>query len=455
MDPQKTQTQRRIYSVSKLTKEIKALLEDNLPFVWITGEISNLSLPSSGHFYFTLKDANAQISAVMFRGQNRQLKFELTDGMQVTGLGRISVYEPRGTYQLIFELLEPKGVGALQIAFEQLKARLAAEGLFDETRKRPIPFLPEKIALITSPSGAVIHDMIRILDRRFPGVQVVILPVKVQGDAAVKEIVDALHSLREIADVEVAILARGGGAIEDLQAFNHESVARAIYAAAIPVISAVGHETDFTIADFVADLRAPTPSAAAELVVPVKQEMVRLVHALSQRLQSGFHHHLDRIRLRVKNLDRRLIDPRKKVQDFRLRLDELVGRMTRTMGRQQALRRERLDWRIERLQANKPSLRIAGLRKKLEQLHAALMGAYKSYRGDKEQALREQMAKLHALSPLAILSRGYSIARTVPDAVVVRDSNQVTINQELEILLKNGSLRVNVLENRQRGYKGI
>jgi exodeoxyribonuclease VII large subunit len=450
MELQNSQTQRRIYSVSKLTKEIKSLLENNLPFVWITGEISNLSIPSSGHFYFTLKDENAQISAVMFRGQNRQLKFELTDGMQVTGLGRISVYEPRGTYQLIFELLEPKGIGALQMAFEQLKARLSAEGLFDETHKKPLPFLPKTIALITSPSGAVIHDMIRILDRRFPGLNVVILPVKVQGEAAVKEIVAALHLLKEIVEVEVAILARGGGSIEDLQAFNHESVARAIYAATIPVVSAVGHETDFTIADFVADLRAPTPSVAAELVVPVKQELIRRINTLSQRLLSNIHQNIDRSRLHVKNLERRLVDPRKKVQDFRLRLDELLGRLARTMVRQQALRRERLNWRLDRLQANKPFLRIAGLRKKLEQMHASLVVSFNSYGYGKKLALREQMAKLHALSPLAILSRGYSIARTVPDAVVVRDPNQVNISQELEILLKSGTLLVNVVGKHEK-----
>jgi len=451
MEPQNSQTQRRIYSVSKLTKEIKSLLESNLPFVWITGEISNLSIPSSGHFYFTLKDSNAQISAVMFRGQNRQLKFELTDGMQVTGLGRVSVYEPRGTYQLIFELLEPKGIGALQIAFEQLKARLAAEGLFEETHKRPLPFLPKKIALITSLSGAVLHDMIHILDRRFPGLHVVVLPVAVQGGNAVSEIVAAIESLKEIVDVEVAILARGGGSIEDLQAFNNESVARAIYAAAVPVISAVGHETDFTIADFVADMRAPTPSAAAELVVPLKQELARRITALSHQLVSNFHQHLDRFRFHVEQLERRLVDPRKKVQDFRLRLDELLARLTHTMLRQQALRNERLNWRVDRLSANKPSIRIEALRVKLQQLSARLILSYNSLTSRKAQALREQVAKLHALSPLAILSRGYSIARTVPDAVVVRNSNQVTINQQLEILLQNGTLLVNVLEKPSTG----
>jgi exodeoxyribonuclease VII large subunit len=371
--------------------------------------------------------------------------------MQVTVLLRVSVYEPRGTYQLIFELLEPKGIGALQIAFEQLKARLAAEGLFEDTHKRPLPFLPKKVALITSLSGAVIHDMVHILDRRFPGLHVVVLPVAVQGDTAVSEMVAAIEWLKEIPDVAVAILARGGGSIEDLQAFNNESVARAIYAAAVPLVSAVGHETDFTIADFVADLRAPTPSAAAELVVPLKQELARRITTLSHQLISNFHQHFDQLRLRVENLDRRLMDPRQKVQDFRLRLDELLRRLTQIMLRQLALRRERLNWRVDRLTANKPSIRIEAMRATLQQLSARLLVSYNSHRNGKAQALREQMAQLHALSPLAILSRGYSIARTVPDAVVVHSSNQVNVNQQLEILLKNGTLLVNVLEKQSKG----
>ena len=269
---------RKVYTVSELNAVIKSLLEQRFPFVWIVGEISNFKIPLSGHYYFTLKDEASQINAVMFRGQHRQLKFEPEDGMRVTGLGRLSVYEPRGAYQILLEYLEPSGVGGLQIAYEKLKARLAEEGLFDQQYKKPIPFLPHKIALITSPSGAVVHDMLNIIDRRFPNMQIEVFPVKVQGTGAEDEITEALEMLNDRSGVDVAILARGGGSLEDLQAFNSEHVARAIFAARIPIIAAIGHETDYTIADFVADLRAPTPSAAAELAVPVKFELLQQVN---------------------------------------------------------------------------------------------------------------------------------------------------------------------------------
>ncbi|GAI29342.1 unnamed protein product, partial [marine sediment metagenome] len=237
---------RKVYTVSQLNADIKSLFEEQFPFVWIVGEISNFRIPVSGHFYFTLKDEDSQINAVMFRGQQRQLKFEPEDGMRITGMGRLSVYEPRGTYQIILEYMEPAGVGALQVAYEKLKARLAQEGLFDGKYKQPIPFLPQKIALITSPSGAVVHDMLNIIDRRFPNMNIQIFPVKVQGDGAENEIVAALELLNQKADADVAILARGGGSLEDLQAFNTERVAKAVFASSISVISAVGHETDYT-----------------------------------------------------------------------------------------------------------------------------------------------------------------------------------------------------------------
>ncbi|MGD2037635.1 MAG: exodeoxyribonuclease VII large subunit, partial [Desulfobacterales bacterium] len=272
---------RKIYTVSELNAQIKSLLEEQFPFVWIVGEVSNFRTPLSGHFYFTLKDDASQISAVMFRGQQRQLKFQPEDGMRITGMGRLSVYEPRGTYQIILEYLEPSGIGALQIAFEKLKSRLADEGLFDERHKKAIPFLPHKIALITSPSGAAVHDMLNIIDRRFPNVNIQVFGVKVQGDGAEAEIAAALEQLNQQTDIDVAILARGGGSLEDLQAFNSESVARAVYASEIPTICGIGHETDYTIADFVADLRAPTPSAAAELAVPVKSELLQRLNDLS------------------------------------------------------------------------------------------------------------------------------------------------------------------------------
>jgi exodeoxyribonuclease VII large subunit len=438
--------EQRVYSVSKLTKEIKSLLEKNYPFVWVTGEVSNLSIPTSGHFYFTLKDPNAQIAAVMFRGQNRQLKFALTEGMQVTGLGRLSLYELRGSYQIIFEILEPKGIGALQIAFEQLKARLSAEGLFDESRKRAIPFLPNRIALITSPTGAVVHDMLQILLRRFPGVNIAILPVKVQGDSAVTEIVEALNDLRELPDIDVAIIARGGGSIEDLHAFNDELVARAIYTAPVPIISAIGHETDFTIADFVADLRAPTPSAAAELIIPLKDELIRRVQSLSLQIASNFKQLLSTYRLLIQHSETRLIDPRKKAQEYRIRLDEWVGRLYRSLTHQQKRDREHLAWLNHRLNANIPIHRLSMMREKLKKINENLLYSFKLFHAGKSQRLSELAATLNAISPLAILSRGYSITRTVPDGIVIRESKRVEVDQPLEILLNSGSLLVSVLK---------
>lgn len=276
MELNSNQLQKNIYTVSQLTSNIKNLLEENFPLVWVSGEVSNFSVPVSGHFYFSLKDENTQIQSVMFRGQNRILKFEPENGLKITGLGRISVYEPRGSYQLILEYMEPKGIGALQVAFEKMKDRLLKEGLFDKKHKKTLPFVPKKICIITSPTGSVLYDFLQIAHRRFPNMPVEIIPVSVQGNQAVKDIVQALDLANSSTDKtdrlqpDVIVIARGGGSIEDLFAFNTEEVARSIFLSSIPVVSAIGHETDFTITDFVADFRAPTPSAAAEIVVPKK-----------------------------------------------------------------------------------------------------------------------------------------------------------------------------------------
>jgi len=397
--------QRKIYTVSQLTSDIKALLEDSFPFVWIKGEISDFRIPVSGHFYFILKDKKTRISAVMFRGQNRKLEFTPEDGMSVTGLGRISLYEPRGTYQILIEYMEPEGVGSLQLAYEQLKARLLAEGLFDKIHKKPIPFLPQKISLITSPSGAVVHDIINVINRRFSNIHIEIIPVKVQGDGADKEIESAIELLNDRADSDIAILARGGGSLEDLKAFNSENVARAVFASQIPIISAVGHETDVTIADFVADLRAPTPSAAAELAVPEKNELVRRCMEITIRLKSKFYGYIDRHRAALKIISRRLSDPKKKIQDLVLKTDDYTNRLIRN---------------FEKTVRQKRSL------------------------------LRELSGRLHALSPAAILDRGYSITRTIPDKVVVRDPQILDIGQELEIRIAKGFIRCRVEEKSYR-----
>ena len=263
----------KVYSISVLTEEIKDLLEENFDFVWVEGEISNFRKPTSGHCYMVLKDEKAQLRAVMFRTQSRYLKFTPEDGMKVLAQGRIVVYQPRGEYQIILDYLEPIGVGAFALAFEQLKKKLAAEGVFDEAIKKPLPFLPQRVAVITSPTGAAIRDFLKVIERRFANIEITIVPVMVQGDEAPKEIVEALKTVNRELDVDVIVLTRGGGSLEDLWAFNQEELARAIRASRIPVVSAVGHEIDTTISDLAADLRAPTPSAAAELVVVEKEAM--------------------------------------------------------------------------------------------------------------------------------------------------------------------------------------
>jgi len=446
---------REIYTVSQLNSAIKSLLEDQFPFVWIVGEISNFRIPVSGHFYFTLKDDTAQINAVMFRGQQRQLKFEPEDGMRITGMGRLSVYEPRGTYQIILEYMEPSGVGALQIAFEKLKARLSEEGLFEEQYKQPIPFLPRKIALITSPSGAVVHDMLNIIDRRFSNMNIQIYPVKVQGDGAADEIVAALEFLNQSTDVDVAILARGGGSLEDLQAFNTERVARAVFASRIPVISAVGHETDYTIVDFVADLRAPTPSTAAELAVPLKNELFRLVKDKSSDLEYRMFNLIERLRLNLTDVAKKLVDPRKQIQDWRLRLDDLALRLSRHTSILLKRKTERIKWWQDRLVAHSPIAQIHFLNSIIEQYSFNMLKYLHINFKNKSAFLGELKARLETLSPIAILERGYSITRTIPDLKVVRNPKSVSINQELEVMLAKGSLTCRVKEKSENGPKNI
>ena len=432
--------QRRIYTVSELTFKIKDLLEESFPFIWINGEISNFRVPASGHYYFTLKDDTAQINAVMFRNQNRTIIFDLEDGMKITGLGRISVYEPRGTYQIIFEHLEPKGTGAIHLAFEQLKTRLLEEGLFDEAHKSPLPFLPKKISIITSPTGAVVHDIIKIVSRRFSTLQVEIIPVKVQGDGAEHEIVSAIEILNLRSNSDLAILARGGGSLEDLHAFNAEIVARAIFASKIPIISAVGHETDFCIADFVADLRAPTPSAAAELAVPLKQDLLSKVSELSIHLTMRFKRNLEYFRNRVQEMSHRLIHPSRKIGDLRLKTDDLMTRLVRTFSNTIVQQQESVKWQVERLYAYNPLIQTNYLKDKLDLNCVNLLNHIKLLIDKKRFLLRETVAGLHVLSPRATLSRGYSITRTIPDAAVVRDPQKVSIGQDLEVTVAKGSL---------------
>jgi exodeoxyribonuclease VII large subunit len=417
MDDLFTPLERRIYTVSELTHSIKSLLEDSYPFVWVAGEISNFRVPASGHFYFTLKDAEAQINAVMFRGQNRFLKFEPVDGIEVIAMGRITVFEPRGTYQIILELMEPKGIGALQLAFEHLKQKLSREGLFDEIHKRPLPFLPERIGVVTSPTGSVIRDIINVAQRRFDNTNLIIAPVRVQGDGADKEIVRALAVLNERDDVDAIILARGGGSLEDLQPFNTEAVARAIFQSHIPVVSAVGHETDYTIADFVADLRAPTPSAAAELVVPRKGDLLARALEMTEALRVSLLDKIKGIREHIYHLSKRLSDPRKEIANMRLRVDDNLSRIIYAFSSDiRNARDARIVW--------------------VERFYQCMQHGL-AYNRSKLQAVT---GKLDSLSPLSTLSRGYSIALSLPEYKVIKDVGVVSLGQEVEVIVARGKM---------------
>jgi exodeoxyribonuclease VII large subunit len=435
---------KHVYTVSELTSELKILLEEKYPFIWIYGEISNFRKPASGHFYFTLKDDKAQISAVMFRAQQMGLKFLPQNGMEITGLGRISLYEFRGSYQVILEYIEPRGVGALQKAFEQLKSRLSDEGLFDPEYKKPIAFLPSKLALITSPTGAVIHDMLNILCRRFENIHIQILPVKVQGDGAIEQIVEAIDIVNKDKNVDLAILARGGGSIEDLQAFNSEKVARAIFASEVPIVSAVGHETDYTISDFVADLRAPTPSAAAEMVTPVKNELNARCKELLKVLTVKMLGNIENYRHRFHQLRNRLVHPRKRIQDHLLRMDDLYFRMIRVAEKNLQQYRERLSWKSEKLWFNNPAKSAERFNLKIEQLKSTLQLSLKIYLDKRRSRLRELTSELAAMNPSAILARGYSITRVLPEKSIVLDADSVFLDQQLEITLQKGSLTCRV-----------
>ena len=438
--------QRNIFSVSKLNKEIKNLLEDNFPFIWLTGEISNFSTPASGHFYFSLKDEKSQISSIIFRGQNKNLTFSPENGMKITGFGRISLYEPRGSYQLIFEYLEPAGVGNLQVAFEQLKIKLGNEGLFEKAHKKELPFLPEKISIITSPTGAVVHDIIKVIRRRFINTKIEVVPVKVQGNGAPEEISCAFELINSEFPSDVIILARGGGSLEDFEAFNSEIVARAIFNSKIPVISSVGHETDFTIADFTADVRASTPSVAAELVVPLKKELINNNKRLLNSLNTVFFNILKQKNNNLKNLTKRIKNPAKAIQEKYLRVDDYSFRMTRVFKKNVRYKREQLLWKQEKLFYNNPINLIKQKRDKLNNLNDQLKIELNNLLERKNSKINELNGKLSALSPTAILERGYSITRTIPGSKIIKNSDNVNIGDNVEVLLAKGIIKCRIEE---------
>jgi exodeoxyribonuclease VII large subunit len=445
-------SERVVCTVGELAMRIKAHLEDQFPAVWVEGEISNLRTPSSGHVYFTLKDDTAQLRCVLFRGRGRRVAFQPEDGMQVLAFGGLDVYLARGEYQLVVELLEPKGVGALQLAFEQLKRRLEAEGLFDAARKRPLPPFPRTIGIVTSPTGAAIRDMLHVIDRRFADLRILITPVRVQGEEAPGEIVAALRDLQAVEDLDVIIVGRGGGSIEDLWAFNDERVARAIAGCRVPVISGVGHETDFTIADFVADLRAPTPSAAAEVVVQEKLQVARALVGLYEALKQAMASRLERDRERVEVLGKRrvLTDAARALRDLYRRVDELTSRLTRAVRGSERQATHRLSLARNALRSLNPVARIANGTVLLAQLRGRLASAAVHSVKVSQHRFDSAVGRLDSLSPLAVLGRGYSLTWLLPSGVIVRDAAQTRPGDAIEILLHQGAVEARVERLKER-----
>ena len=439
------QPERRVYTVSDLTARIRDLLARNFTDVAVQGEISNCRPATSGHIYFTLKDERAQVRCVFFKQQQRGMRFRPEDGLKVTVRGSVSVYEARGEYQIYVESLEPLGRGALQVAFEQLKKKLDAEGLFDPARKKALPLLPSRIGLITSPAGAAVRDVVRILKRRFPNVHLSLFPVHVQGEGAAEEIVQALAHFNRKRSADVILMVRGGGSIEDLWAFNEEKVARAIASSVIPVISGVGHETDFTIADFVADVRASTPSAAAELVVQTRREFDKHVADLRESLESLVRYRLLELSRRVHELAGRrgFRRPLDLLRQRRQRADELTSRLALGLRARLELSRKRLTAAHLRIARFDFRAKVAALRLRLEkQSHDLGARAERLLRLKRErwQGLTLQMQER---SPLKVLERGYAIATDMA-GVALRDVNQVLVGDEVRIQLHRGRLTTEV-----------
>jgi exodeoxyribonuclease VII large subunit len=439
------QPTRRVLTVSELTARIRDLLAKNFTDIWVVGEISNCREAQSGHIYFTLKDDRAQVRCVFFKQQQRGIKFRPEDGLQMTVRGSISVYETRGEYQIYVENLEPVGLGALQLAFEQLKKRLGSEGLFAAERKKPLPLLPSRIGLITSPRGAAVRDVVRILLRRFPNVHLTLYPVRVQGEGAAEEIVKALKFFNQKKFVDVLIVARGGGSMEDLWVFNEEPVARAIAASAIPVISGVGHETDFTIADFVADVRASTPSAAAELVVQTRREFDKHIADLRETLASQIRYRLLELSRRVHELSARrgFRRPLDLLRQQRQRADEMTSRLALGLRAQLEKSRKRFTAAHLRIMSFDFRSKIVAFRLRLERRSADLSVRAERLLRTKRERLARLALQLEERSPLRVLERGYAIA-TDAAGNVLRNAAQVAIGDTVAVQLHRGKLSTEV-----------
>jgi exodeoxyribonuclease VII large subunit len=445
--PERTAPPRQVLTISQLNAQARVLLERGLGSVWLEGEISNLSRPASGHWYFSLKDEGAQVRCAMFRSKCMLVRFPVRDGSRVVARGRVSLYEARGEFQVVVEHLEEAGEGALRRRFEDLKRKLLAEGLFEAGRKRKLPVLPRRIGVVTSPTGAALRDVLHVLRRRFPAVPVRVYPTAVQGESAPREIVDALRLAGRRAECDVLIVARGGGSLEDLMAFNDEAVARAIAACPIPVISGVGHETDFTIADFVADERAPTPSGAAERAVPDSAEYLRALGALYRNLAGAMRRKLQVLRQVLGQHERGLgrAHPGARLRQHAQRLDELEQRLQRAMTRKLDRSRVRLANAHALLTRSGPSRRLATLRLRLDAVQGRLPSSMRRRLRDAHGRWERSLRTLHAVSPLATLERGYAIVlddagHVVTDATVLRPGDRI------ETRLARGAVRAAVTE---------
>lgn len=431
-------------SVSQLNRRAKQLLETHLPLLWVEGELSNVSVPSSGHWYFTLKDSEAQVRCAMFRNRNMMVKFRPQQGQHVLIRARVSLYEGRGDYQIIAEHMEEAGAGALQRAFDELKAKLAREGLFDEQYKKQIPLLPKHIAVITSPTGAAIRDILNVLERRFPAIPVTILPVAVQGKEAAPQIVRALELANRANLFDVIILGRGGGSLEDLWPFNEEPVARAIFASTLPVVSAVGHEVDFTIADFVADLRAPTPSAAAELVTPDGEDWLDKFIGFEVLLEEALRRKLDHWQQKIQWLRSRLRHPKDKLEQQSQRCDALEMRLKNAIQKSLTQAQNQLSTLILRQKAQHPQTRLLQLTHRFQLARQQLIKAQSNILIQKNQRFNEAVRMLNTLSPLNTLERGFALVTQDNGEKPVTASNQVKPGEKIKAKLAKGELLCSV-----------
>lgn len=439
---------RDIYSVARLASEVRAVLDGSFPLLWVRGELSNLAQPASGHIYFSLKDEAAQVRCAMFKSKRVLLPFRPENGQQVLVRARVTLYEPRGDFQLVVEHMEPGGEGALRLAFERLKQKLATEGLFDSAIKRPIPSFPRQVGLVTSPSGAAVRDLLTVLGRRFAGLPVVIYPAQVQGDAAPDSLMAALEAANRRAECDVLILARGGGSLEDLSAFNDEGLARAIRASRIPVVSGVGHEVDITIADLVADQRAATPSAAAELVAPSAEHLGQRLKALSTRLRGAQQRMLETARRRLTAATRHLglLHPASRLQQQSQRLDRAELRLKTLVSERVVQSRRRLQPLSERLAIQSPERRIDRAQLALDALRNRMLRSQAEILAHRRERLMRAIAGLEALSPLATLTRGYAILTRLPDGLIVREPGQLASGDRVRARVAGGVFEAVVQE---------